>query len=982
MGALLFIGVLWAWLGRGPEDEGAEGEDAAGAEGAVADDRAHWPAVLRGHPLDDDRASLAGRVSDPQGRPIVGATVCAWPEREAVSSVELREPTCGQTGKDGAYRLDGLIPVGTHVSAFAPEYVPANYVREGARRDRQSTVRLHPRALVEGVDLVLEPGGVLVEGFVRDIGGGPIEGALVQIGGSWSRPRVGTSVGLSAEDGAFALWTAPGEMRVRARADGYAGASASGTAPGQTIELLLTPESVLVGQVVLAGTREPVGKIKVSARGSSAFADEDGRFRIDGLRPGTYKPEAKGPELYGKAARAVHLGLGQTSESVLVEVHPAFFIEGKIVLAGSREPCPEGGWVNVTEQTSRERHRGTADDAGQVVLEGLQPGTYNVAVGCPGLVPEDKYPPIEIADASITDIAWEVREGLAIHGEVVDEQGAGVAEITVYATMKGGEPRGQSTGNWGESTEGDGSFTLPGLIAGTYTVDVRGDRPGPAEPLEVELPAGQDLTGVRIELPAVGAIEGVVRDARGEPVAGAFVRTRSRLWGRARTNTSDAGTFRLDNVRPGEHRVTASQGWSDQMRAPGTSDDDVQGEKAMVAAGETAHVELVVEAPEGRITGRVVDQSGTPVTDAFVDAQRESDSAAAREGSAARRVRWQGFGGWGSTPELTDAEGRFALEDLEAGTYTVRAYRKGGGEAFSEAVALGSDVELVLEDTGQLSGRVVVAGGGAPDRFSLGVRDRTSGFSYSEEFFRTEGSFWISNLPAGTFEITARAAQGTAKTEIELAEGASKDGIEIALQPKVTVRGVLVDAQTGAPVPGHRVRVAPAGGGISFGASDLGPERTEISDASGAFEVPDVPTGKVQVVIMAANFGDSDYGWTTLHRTLPPSPDVQDLGKIEMIQDRLADRERDGDLGIKLKEKPPEVEWDEAPLEVAFIRPDGPAAKTALRVGDVIVAVDGQDVTGDDRYRYSKLTRAPEGTAVTLEVERGEKVRIVLGKPL
>lgn len=143
-----------------------------------------------------------------------------------------------------------------------------------------------------------------------------------------------------------------------------------------------------------------------------------------------------------------------------------------------------------------------------------------------------------------------------------------------------------------------------------------------------------------------------------------------------------------------------------------------------------------------------------------------------------------------------------------------------------------------------------------------------------------------------------------------------------------------------------------------------------------------MPTGKVQVVIMAANFGDSDYGWTTLHRTLPPSPDVQDLGKIEMIQDRLADRERDGDLGIKLKEKPPEVEWDEAPLEVAFIRPDGPAAKTALRVGDVIVAVDGQDVTGDDRYRYSKLTRAPEGTAVTLEVERGEKVRIVLGKPL
>src|SRR6185503_500814 len=105
-----------------------------------------------------------------------------------------------------------------------------------------------------------------------------------------------------------------------------------------------------------------------------------------------------------------------------------------------------------------------------------------------------------------------------------------------------------------------------------------------------------------------------------------------------------------------------------------SSDDDDQGQKVDVAAGAPARVRLVVESQDGVIQGRVVDASGAPVTDAFIDAERESDSAAARPGGAARSMRWA----WARSPALTDTDGRFRIEKLSPGKYTVRAFRRGG----------------------------------------------------------------------------------------------------------------------------------------------------------------------------------------------------------------------------------------------------------------------------------------------------------------
>ena len=92
-------------------------------------------------------------------------------------------------------------------------------------------------------------------------------------------------------------------------------------------------------------------------------------------------------------------------------------------------------------------------------------------------------------------------------------------------------------------------------------------------------------------------------------------------------------------------------------------------------------VELVVEDQSGKISGRVVDETGGPVSDAFVHANRESDSVRKAEGSHRQRARW---GGWDEKPVLTDQDGRFELVDVAPGKHTLFATRKGGGEGLND----------------------------------------------------------------------------------------------------------------------------------------------------------------------------------------------------------------------------------------------------------------------------------------------------------
>ncbi|MCH9680429.1 MAG: PDZ domain-containing protein, partial [Deltaproteobacteria bacterium] len=395
---------------------------------------------------------------------------------------------------------------------------------------------------------------------------------------------------------------------------------------------------------------------------------------------------------------------------------------------------------------------------------------------------------------------------------------------------------------------------------------------------------------------------------------------------------------------------------------------------------ETTAIDLVVESQDGRITGQVVDEGGGPVADAFVEAVRESDSAAATKSNGRSRARW---GAWARQPVLTDEDGRFELENLaEDSVYSVYANRKGGGEAIAEGVASGSDVQLSVEQVGVLAGVVKLAGGGFPERFKISVADRKEGIRRSDKFMRTDGQWRISNLPAGNFEVMVDSSEGNAKVEVELPEGGEQTDVELTLTPRVNVRGKLVDAETGAPVPGLKVSINADGGSFSFGGNDTKPGQEDISDTEGNFVVKDAGTGKVRIMIMAPSFTDDDYGWHWMNKRLPAKPTEQDLGTIELIKKRIDRGEEKGDLGFKGKDQEPGTEPEDVRHVVAFVRPNSPAAKAGLEPGDEIVKVDGQDVTGTNAYRYGKLLNVLPGRKVSLTLAAGAKVDITAGPPV
>lgn len=981
------IALVWRRRSGGDDDDGGSSNksvasEGRGARGARARARVDVATVERG--------SISGTVREPGGKGVGGAAVCGLVYSRELPEEETRDPLCTTSAADGTYTLAKLLPGSYQVHAQAPSYIPG---RHGKDDDDWGGFKLAAGEARRKVDIVLRPGGVLVKGVVVDIGGGGVEGAWVfaRAGQRWDA-RGGMGSAKSGAGGAFEVWMAPGPAHFTAQAEGYAEGDKEAIAPGQTVEILLTPESVLAGRVIEKKGGAPVPGATVSVGGwngfgdgeqgsfQSATTDEEGRFRLTRLSPARYKPAADAPGRHGVAAESVLLGLGQTVEDVVIEVHPASVLTGRVVLADGKTPC-ERGWVALENKgTHKQNHHGIEED-GTVEIDAVLAGTYKVTVDCQGQVAPEEIPDLVVAEGvDPPEQVWKVGAGARVRGVVLTHDGRPVADAEVSLRPGGGE-RGWMDFER-ERTGDDGRFEIGGVRAGRYKASAQAPKEASLEePIEVEVPEGGE-TNVEIRLVRGGGVAGQVVDERGQPVARVTVRAsggKRWSWGENDSSqTIDDGSFAIDGLRPGSYRVTASRErwWGGELRAPGKGDDEQQGEVALVRPGETARVRLVVESQGGAIRGRVVDGAGAPVTDAFVDAQRESESAAAAEGEAAMSMRW----GWSRTPTLTDTDGKFTIDKLSPGRYTVRAYRKGGGETLAEKVPVGGSVTLTVRQTGSIAGTVKTKDGPPPEILSVSVSDAKTGFHRREEFFRSGGAFTMRDLPAGAFEVSATATEGNGLAKAQLAEGQALTGLSIDLGARAGVKGRLVTADTDKPLAGFMVQVMPTGRPtrdmqMMFGDGTMPP----MSKADGTFEVPDAPAGRVQIMAFPVNMEGTLYAFARKVAVLEPGR-TTDIGTIKVQKMRARPDEKPGDLGYELKQPGMETDIEKMDLIVAVVRPDGPAAKAGLVVGDQIVSVDGEDVRTDP-FQYWMLSHVTAGTTLTLGLERGETVKIKAGPP-
>jgi S1-C subfamily serine protease len=150
-----------------------------------------------------------------------------------------------------------------------------------------------------------------------------------------------------------------------------------------------------------------------------------------------------------------------------------------------------------------------------------------------------------------------------------------------------------------------------------------------------------------------------------------------------------------------------------------------------------------------------------------------------------------------------------------------------------------------------------------------------------------------------------------------------------------------------------------------------------LTGADGRFSI-DAPTGRLAVGAFSMGLDRGGYGFA--RRIVTVTGGTVDIGDLRVPRDRVKKGEATGDLGFVLKQQGPDVDPEAARLIVAIVRPGGPAAAAGLRVGDVIVAIDGHDLRADP-FLFMSLARVPPGTVLSLGLARGPTIALTTGPP-
>jgi len=270
-------------------------------------------------------------------------------------------------------------------------------------------------------------------------------------------------------------------------------------------------------------------------------------------------------------------------------------IRGRVLAAAGDRPLAKVE-VRATSGALRVNKAALTDANGRYEISELPAGRYTVSVSKPNYVrasygqrrPLGPGTPIDLAAGQVVArIDFSLQRTAAIAGRIVDEFGDPAANVQVAPMRQmfvNGERRMQMSGP-PAMTNDLGEYRLFGLMPGQYFVSATmrsglgadsNERtayaptfyPGTGNPVEAQrflVAPGQAIAGINMMLLPVTSsrISGIVLDARGQPMAGAFLNVLHRMGaapmsGAGSTQVRPDGTFAVGGLPPGDYTLRAS----------------------------------------------------------------------------------------------------------------------------------------------------------------------------------------------------------------------------------------------------------------------------------------------------------------------------------------------------------------------------------------------------------------------------------------
>jgi hypothetical protein len=203
------------------------------------------------------------------------------------------------------------------------------------------------------------------------------------------------------------------------------------------------------------------------------------------------------------------------------------------------------------------------------------------------------------------------------------------------------------------------------------------------------------------------------------------------------------------------------------------------------------------------------------------------------------------------------------------------------------------------------------------------------------------------------------AAQGHATSDLVSASVSETDlvpqEVVVRLRRGASINGVVLDSANNAPIARARVAVE---GSSEFGSSTLPLGASTMTDSAGRFVLAGIAPGARSV-----RAGTSGY-----HMAMVSGLQAEDGGKIGPLEFRLTKTGANEQPRVDLIGIGARLESDEGVFRVAELVEGGGASLAGLKVGDVIVKLDGELVVRLGVRAAIERTRGPAGSIVVVSL--------------